>query len=255
MKIGVLSDLHLSRAPLAPPPAAGVDAYVLAGDIARPQAAIAWAAELGKPVVYVPGNHEFYGGSLPGVVRELRRLAAGTAVHVLDNEEVSLGGVRFLGSTLWSDFLLDGPGARRDAAMREALRCMHDFQRIFLDEERQALFTPADAARLFERNAAWLQARLERPWPGPTVVVTHHAPSALSVHPRFAGSALNACFASRLDHLLGSERAVLWIHGHVHHSVDYAVRGTRVLCNPRGYVTDGRNENDAFDPGLGVTLA
>ncbi|RYY82128.1 MAG: hypothetical protein EOO24_40935 [Comamonadaceae bacterium] len=66
---------------------------------------------------------------------------------------------------------------------------------------------------------------------------------------------LNACFASHLDDLLGSDKAALWIHGHMHHSVDYHVRGTRVLCNPRGYVTDRRSENAAFDPGLCVELS
>lgn len=253
MKIGILSDLHLSRAPQAPP-AADVDAYVLAGDIARPGRAIAWAAELGKPAVYVPGNHEFYGGSLPGVVRELRRLAVGTQVHVLDNEEVCLGGVRFIGSTLWSDFLLDGEGEPRETAMRAARRFMHDFRRIHVDEERQVLFTPEHSARLFARNAKWLRERLARPWPGTTVVVTHHAPSALSVHPRFAGSPLNGCFASNLDDLLDGERVALWIHGHMHHGVDCVVRGTRVICNPRGYVTEGRAENPAFDPQFGVVL-
>lgn len=254
MKLGVLSDLHLSRA-LQPPPANDADAYVIAGDVDRPERAIAWAAGLGKPVLYVPGNHEFYGGSLPGVTRELQRLAAGTQVRVLDNAQACIGGVRFLGSTLWTDFLLDGDGEGRDAAVREALARMHDFRRIFVDEAQQAVFTPLDAAALFHRNAAWLQAQLQRPWAGPTVVVTHHAPSALSIDPRFAGSPLNACFASHLDDLLGSDQAALWIHGHMHHSVDYRVRGTRVVCNPRGYVTDGRSENAAFDPDLCIELA
>ncbi|HYE40701.1 MAG TPA: metallophosphoesterase [Ramlibacter sp.] len=254
MRLGVLSDLHLSRAPQALP-ANDADAYVLAGDLGRPDRAIPWAASLGKPVLYVPGNHEFYGGSLPGVVRELRRLAEGTQVRVLDNEEACIGPVRFLGSTLWSDFLLDGDGEGRDVAVREALAHVHDFRRIFCDEARQAVFTPLESAALFRRNAEWLRTSLQRAWPGPTVVVTHHAPSARSVHPRFAGSPLNACFASHLDELLGSDKAALWIHGHMHHSVDYQVRGTRVLCNPRGYVTADRCENPDFDPDCSVEIA
>jgi predicted phosphodiesterase len=253
MKVGMISDLHLSRAP-QPPPVNDADVYVLAGDIGRPAQAIAWASELGRPVLYVPGNHEFYGGSLPGVVRELRRLASGTRVHVLDNEEICLGGVRFIGSTLWSDFLLDGDGAGRDAAVAEALAKMHDFRRIFVDEEQQVLFTPLDASALCERNAAWLRRRLQRSWPGRTVVITHHAPSPLSIDARFAGSPLNACFASDLDHLLGADKAALWIHGHMHHSVDYEVRGTRVVCNPRGYATSGRNENPRFEVDFSIEM-
>jgi len=254
MKVGVVSDLHLSRAPQQGP-AGDADVIVLAGDIGRPAQAIAWARALARPVLYVPGNHEFYGGSLPGVLRELRALAAGSQVQVLDGTEARIGGVRFLGATLWSDFLLDGDGAGRDAAVREALARMHDFRRIFVDEEQLALFTPLDAAALFRRAARWLQERLQEPWPGPTVVITHHAPSALSVDPRFAGSPLNACFASHLDHLVGDGKAALWIHGHMHHSIDYHLRGTRVVCNPRGYVTDGRAENPRFDIDFSVEIA
>lgn len=254
MKVGVVSDLHLSRAS-QPAPAHDADVIVLAGDVARPAQAIAWARELGRPVLYVPGNHEYYGGSLPGVLRELRELAAGSQVQVLDQEEARIGGVRFLGATLWSDFLLDGDGAGRDVAVREALEKMHDFRRIFVDEEQLALFTPLDSAALFQHHARWLQDRLQEPWPGPTVVITHHAPSALSIEPRFAGSPLNACFASHLDHLLGCDKAALWIHGHMHHSIDYEVRGTRVVCNPRGYVMAGRPENPRFDIDFCVEIA
>lgn len=254
MKVGVVSDLHLSRAPQRAP-ANDADVIVLAGDIARPAQAIAWARGLDKPVLYVPGNHEFYGGSLPGVLRELRGLAAGTQVQVLDGAQACIAGVRFLGATLWSDFLLDGDGAGRDAAVRGALEKMHDFRRIFVDEEQLALFTPLDSAALFQRHARWLQERLQEPWPGPTVVITHHAPSALSINSLFAGSSLNACFASHLDQLLGRDKAVLWIHGHMHHSVDYEVRGTRVICNPRGYVTAGRIENPRFDIDFSIEIA
>lgn len=254
MRLGILSDLHLSRGPQALP-GPDVDLFVLAGDIDRPAQAIPWAASLGKPVLYVPGNHEFYGGSLPGVLRELRRLAEGTQVRILDNEEARMAGVRFLGSTLWSDFLLDGEGEGHEKAVAAARTFVHDFKRIHVDEEQQVLFTPADSAALCRRGAAWLDERLREPWPGTTVVITHHAPSARSVDPRFHGSPLNGCFASPLDHLLDGERVALWIHGHMHHSVDYDLNGTRVLCNPRGYSKDGRNENALFDANLRVEVA
>jgi predicted phosphodiesterase len=253
MKLGILSDLHLSRAPQRLP-ASNADVYVLAGDIARPEPALAWARGLGKPVLYVPGNHEFYGGSLPEVLHELRRLAAGTRVHILDNTTVCLGGVRFVGSTLWSDFLLDGDGLGRERAVREALEKMHDFRRIHVDARHEALFTPLDSALLCRRNAAWLEAELRQPWSGATVVITHHAPSARSIAPRFGGSPLNACFASHLDHLAGGQAVSVWIHGHMHHSVDYDLRGTRVICNPRGYVVGETNENASFDIDLCIEV-
>lgn len=254
MKLGIVSDLHLSRAPQRVP-ANDADVYVLAGDIGRPEPAIAWARSLARPVLYVPGNHEFYGGSLPGVLDTLRSLAAGTQVRILDNEAVQLGGIRFLGSTLWSDFLLDGEREGREVAVREALATMHDFRRIHLDEGRQALFSPLDAAALCHRNAAWIAAQLRQPFDGPTVVITHHAPSARSIAPRFLGSPLNASFASHLDHLLEGRAVACWIHGHMHHSVDYVLRGTRVVCNPRGYATEAGNENAAFDIDLSIDVA
>jgi Icc-related predicted phosphoesterase len=247
MKLNVLSDLHLSRGGL-PLPRNGADLVILAGDIARPPEAIAWAKSLARPVLYVPGNHEFYGDSLAGTVRQLKALAEGSQVRILHDEEVHIGGVRFLGSTLWTDFLLDGDGEGREAAVQAALLTMRDFSRIFLDDERKTLFTPLDAAALFQRHAAWLAHTLDQAHAGPTVVITHHAPSPRSIEERFRGSPMNACFCSQAEHLLRGSRAALWIHGHMHHSVDYVFGGTRVLSNPRGYSKDGVNENPQFDP-------
>ncbi len=173
---------------------------------------------------------------------------------MLDDEARVIGGVRFLGSTLWTDFLLFGDGEGRSLAVEQALLSMRDYSRIWLDEEQLQRFTPLDSAALFQRHAAWLGHALAQPHAGPTVVITHHAPSTASIHPRFAGSPLNACFVSRAHHLADGDRVRLWIHGHTHDSFDYDLDGTRVLCNPRGYARDGVNENARFDPGLVVEV-
>lgn len=250
MKLNILSDLHLSQGELALPEN-DADLVILAGDLGRPARAVEWASRIPKPVLYVAGNHEFYGGSIEGGVAELKRLCAGTSIRVLDCEEVVLGGVRFLGATLWTDFRLDGAGVAREAAMREAVRFMRDFSVVRIDG---APFTPQASAELFDEQAAWLEARLAAPHEGPTVVVTHHAPSPRSIHPRFAGSNLNACFVSDAERLIDERRVQLWIHGHTHDSFDYRVAGTRVLCNARGYAKDGVNENPAFDANLRVEI-
>lgn len=250
MKLNVLSDLHLSQGEL-PIPDTDAELVVLAGDIARPARAIAWASRIPKPVLYVAGNHEFYGGTIESTAAELKRLSAGTNVRVLDCEQALIGGVRFLGATLWTDFRIAGEGEARAAAVREAERFMRDFSVVRIGEER---FTPQASAALFAQHAAWLEARLAEPHRGPTVVITHHAPSPKSIHPRFDGSPLNACFVSDAERLLDGRRSSLWIHGHTHDGFDYVVNGTRVLCNPRGYAKDGVNENRAFDAELQIEI-
>ena len=252
MKIHILSDLHLGFSGFEQP-RTDADVVVLAGDIARPRAAAEWALGFDRPVLYVPGNHEFYGGTLQGTIDELSRLLAGSHVELLDDTEVVMGGVRFLGSILWTDFRVCGEGEAQAAAMAEAQRLMRDFSRIGNDATGGP-FTPQDAAARFAQHAAWLQSRLAAPHAGPTVVVTHHAPARGSIHPRFAGSLLNAGFVSDAERLLGADRVQLWIHGHTHDSFDYAVNGTRVVCNPRGYAKDGVPENARFDPQLIVEV-
>lgn len=246
MKFNILSDLHLSCGALKIPENTA-DVVILAGDIARPREAAAWASGFAKPVLYVPGNHEFYGGSIVGTVDKLKKQCAGTNIRVLDNDEVIIEGVRFLGTTLWTDFLLFGEGEQQTAAIREALRFMYDFSKIRVGDAPEALFAPADSAALFNIHAGWLESKLAEPYAGSTVVITHHAPSRKSIHPKFADSLLNACFVSDAERLIDGSRARLWIHGHTHDSFDYFMNGTRVVCNPRGYTKDGVNENPLFD--------
>jgi len=253
MKLNILSDLHLGFGAFDTPQN-DADVVVLAGDISRPREAAAWALRLGKPVLYVPGNHEFYDASIEGALAELKRLCADTPVHVLDDREIVLDGVRFLGTTLWTDFGVSGGGDARAAAMDMARRRIRDFTAIRLDDASDAPFAPEDAARRFEAHVGWLQSRLGAAHAGPTVVITHHAPSPRSIHPRFEGSPVNACFVSDLHALMGGDRVQLWVHGHTHDSFDYEVNGTRVVCNPRGYARGEVNENRAFDPHLTVEV-
>lgn len=253
MKLHILSDLHLDFSALELPRIAA-DVTILAGDIARPQAAIAWASAFERPVLYVPGNHEFYGSAIADTVVELKQLSQGTRVQVLDCDAVVWDGVRFLGATLWSDFRLVDHEEQRAWGILQANLFVRDFSQIWLDAARETRFSPADAAALCARHQAWLHAQLAEPFAGPTVVITHHAPSPRSIHPRFAGSPLNLCFVSDLEFLLGKERVALWIHGHTHDRFDYQVNGTRVVCNPRGYARQGINENLAFDPHFTMDL-
>ena len=102
-------------------------------------------------------------------------------------------------------------------------------------------FAPEDAIALCTRHRSWLEARLAESHAGTTVVITHFAPHRGSIAPAFASHPANPGFIVPLDHLMG--RAALWIHGHTHTCFDYAVEGTRVVCNARGYP----DETTGFD--------
>lgn len=251
MKMHILSDLHLEFSEFRPPADNG-DVVVLAGDIHTGDAGIGWARAIfpDQEIVYVAGNHEFYGRDRLETLSELRIAARECAVHFLDDEAIEIGGVRFIGATLWTDFNLFGK-ERRQFAMAEGQRGLNDFSLI---REGSAQFSPADSIRLHENSLAFLEGELQKPFAGKTVVVTHHLPSPKSVAVRFRHDWLSPCFASNLDYMMG-DSVSLWIHGHTHDSMDYEVMGTRVVCNPRGYVRfNSGPENFDFNPALVVEI-
>lgn len=262
MKIQIASDLHLDlledRFPgyriLEP---ADADVLVIAGDIHRATRAIAIFADWPVPVIYVHGNHELYHEQADEAIESLRAASAGSNVHFLERDACVLNGVRFLGCCLWTDYRLYPDNVA--AAMQKCEQTLLDHRVI---HTRQGLFTPQEALRLHRRARDWLEAQLREDVIGPTVVVTHHAPHPKSIHPRYAGSLINAGFASDLTPLV--EQADVWIHGHMHDSFDYAVAGARVVANPRGYARNRLAapspealewENRAFDPKLVVEIA
>ena len=157
MKIQIVSDIHLGLAPCALPNV-GADLLILAGDIHRPVEALRWARELPIPIIYVPGNHEYYGSSLPATDRLLRELVQDSNVTLLDCAEKRIGDLRVLGATLWTDFLLYGEGPEREKAMDEAKRFSRDFSRITVDEEGLETLSPEHCATLFMQHANWLDA-------------------------------------------------------------------------------------------------
>jgi Icc-related predicted phosphoesterase len=253
MRIAVLSDLHLSVQDM-PLPQPDCDLVVLAGDIARPVAAIAWARRFSTPVIYVPGNHEFYGASIDATLDELRDLAADTNVHVLEKDTLVVGDIRFLGCTLWTDFRIEETEQEQNRAMQHATEMIRDFSRIKVDDRSGELFSPLASRQLFDASVRWLDQQFNEPFDGCSVVVTHHAPSLSSIHQRFIGSPLNAAFVSRLEHKVLSWQPRLWIHGHTHDTHSYTLGSTEVLCNPRGYAKGGIPENPEFRADLVIDI-
>lgn len=248
MRIWAFSDLHVDTNPsdplLLPEHWPEHDVVVIAGDLCEDLVAgVRWIVERGlnaQPVIYVGGNHEFFGsdrlGRLDAALAEARR---SSNVHVLQDREIEIDGVTFIGATFWTDYCLFGDDLRIDA-MACAHETVNDHHCILLGNRS---WSPADAAAEHEKSRRYLDEALRRRT-GPAVIVTHHAPSMNSVHTRFRSGTLSAAFASNCESL--ARRADLWVHGHTHDAFDYALGGCRVVCNPRGYERVG--EGCYFDP-------
>jgi predicted phosphodiesterase len=255
MKLWVLSDLHVDvnrRRPLAlPDPRPAHDAVVIAGDLCQGIGEglrfIAGEGLNAKPVLYVAGNHEFYGRDRHAELSDGRNAAAAARnVHLLERDSVTLGGVEFLGCTLWTDYLYAGVGEQA-RAMRWAAQRLNDHRLI---ANGPGLWLPQHCLEEHRLARSWLAERLARRSPRVKVVITHHAPSRRSVEPRYRADLLTAAFASDLDELAG--RATLWVHGHLHAPANYELNGCRVVANPRGYA--GIGEDRAFDSNLVVAV-
>lgn len=249
MKLLVLSDLHVEFSPFLPGPAAtaAADVVVLAGDIHKGSQVARWARETfaDKPVVLVAGNHELYDGHWERTLDEIREAALREQVHFLENDAVLIGGVQFLGATLWTDFEYFGADTVAPA-MAEARRYMADYRTI-------EGCTPEATVARHRTSRAWLEAELSKPGaPRDRVVVSHHYPRKRSTAKQYQNDLCTAAFGSELPAEL-LDRAGLWIHGHTHSSHQYRVGHCRVVCNPRGYPWGwiaGEYENREFNPQL-----
>ena len=248
MRLHVLSDLHLERGEFALPDVEA-DVLVLAGDVATGTDGIEWArAHAGdRPVLYLAGNHEFYGHEFPALISELREAARGSAVHVLEDDELILGGVRFLGCTLWSDFEFAGAEVVAES-MGICERLVNDYKLIRVGHQT---LTAIHTRAAHEVSRDWLAERLADPFDGPTVVLTHHAPLIRTRPESPVLRALGGAFASDLTALMGGDRVPLWIYGHTHRPADLEHAGTRVVSNPRGYPGEAV---DGFDPGYVIDI-
>jgi predicted phosphodiesterase len=277
MRIQLFSDLHLERDPgFEPLIHPGTDLIVLAGDIGSYQARSRLPDEVfglarfspqrndfgAARVLYVPGNHEFDGLEHDEAYDRLQRVCNVLGIEWLDRETIVIDGVRFIGSTLWSDF--DAlAGQERDLAKQlqargKAFRAAN----YYLSKNttfRKGEPVLAEAQR--EMSLAcqeWLRAALAAPFDGPTVAVTHYAPSLRSADPRYGLTPGTAGFCNSMDALI--PWADIWMHGHLHCANDYVVEGAadgrpracRVVANPLGYANKG--EQAAFRPELVIEV-
>jgi len=265
MKIQLLSDLHLESHPhFVPEAAPGADLLVLAGDIGSYQSGSLLAdADFGlarfsplhgwpTPVLYLPGNHEYDGLDFDVAHARLRATCERLGMLWLERASVEIAGVRFIGTTLWSDFdalapMPDAPGASLTALLRARDKAFRAANYYLRKNSSLRGGAPMLAQELREQGLLcqqWLRAALAQPYPGPTVVVTHFAPSLRSADPRYGLTPGTAGFCNNLDELL--EQADLWLHGHLHAPSDYLHHGCRVVANPLGYAA--KDEQRGFMP-------
>ncbi|WP_198969958.1 metallophosphoesterase [Xylophilus sp. ASV27] len=270
MKIQLLSDLHLEVQPaFSCPPAPGADLLVLAGDVGshhvgsllegsdfglaryspRPEYG-AWPC----PVLYVPGNHEYDGQDVDAARERLKALCAELGILWLERETRVLQGVRFVGTTLWSDFdALVPPRATPGQALSARGKAIRAANFYLQKTGTTRHGEPWLAEGMREEALAcqdWLRGALAAPFDGPTVAVTHFAPSLASADPRYGLTPGTAGFCNALDELL--PQAQLWLHGHLHCAFDYRKDGCRVVANPLGYA--GKGEQAGFRPGLLIDI-
>lgn len=235
MRIQFFSDIHLEFGPLKFTQA-DAEVIVAAGDISLGLEGLRWLQAATVPVIYVAGNHEYYCADLPETLARLRQEGRGDPVHFLENDQVIIHGVRFLGTTLWTDF--NGG----DRALINASRWnMNDYWQISNGRER---LQPQDTWHAHNAARQWLQERLAEPYPAQTVVVTHHAPSLRSWGGGWDSPFLYI-YCSDMDAELNESGAALWIHGHIHRNNDYTIGRTRVVSNTRGYA--GAEDINDFD--------
>jgi Icc-related predicted phosphoesterase len=254
MKIQIFSDLHVDVFPVKPITiATNVDLVIVAGDTCegalRAFEHLRRIVPMGIPAVMVIGNHEFYRRFIFNELAVARSQASAFNIHLLDDDTVILGGIRFTGAALWSDYLIFGPESRV-AAMSASVSELNDHRLIGWQKKPWLRFRPQEAAQLHQKSKACLAKTLNTAWDGPTVAVSHHAVSWSSADPGLRSDLLTAAYVSDFSSLIETTQPDLWVHGHVHRSSDYRIGQTRILCNPHGY----GNESPLFDGALVVEI-
>jgi Icc-related predicted phosphoesterase len=256
LQIWPISDLHLARAEgWSTGHISDADVAVVAGDVCEGVvAAVEWLSihiRPHMPVVFVPGNHEFYGECLPQALMAAKDAAKKADIHLLDGDAVIINGVRIIGATLWTDYALHGEGFRV-GSMMAARSTLNDHRQIAWSRQPWERFRPQEALALHQKALLAIEGQLVQAHRGPTIVVSHHAPHLGSIPEHYSKHFVSAAYASDLTNLITRCGPDLWVHGHTHHAVDYHVGNTRILSNPRGY----RHERHAtgFQPQLVVEV-
>ena len=246
MKIRLLSDLHTEfRLPYKTAEFAeyrGEDVLVLAGDIASGASntmdVIEFFLDQGFPdVIYVPGNHEYYGTSIEDFnTKMFDKCLRHEGAHFLNKSNITIDGVLFVGATLWTNFS-DNPIVQSVCG-----RAINDFRQI-------KNFKTRDAYDLYYKHLEYIKHHYEKRVGQRVVVVTHFLPARECIAPRWRGSdLLNDYFANDLGSMIADMENTTWLFGHTHDAMDFELGNTRLVCNPHGYYGSSEPGTNGFDP-------
>ena len=210
------------------------------------------ASEQFLAVVMIFGNHDYWGEDL-GILSEKYQKVIDACefknVFLLSRSSVTIRDTLFIGGTMWTNYGDQNPLVRLQAP--EIMR--RDFKKIRKNNhQNRVLFS--DFEDEFFKTKKFIFTEAEK-HDGKIVVLTHHAPSFLSIHPQYRECSLveNALYASELGNDIAYSNITLWHHGHTHRSADYQIHNTRVICNPRGY--HGFEINGEFDDQLLIQIS
>jgi predicted phosphodiesterase len=246
MKIRLLSDLHTEfRLPYKTADFAeyrGEDVLVLAGDIASGASntmdVIKFFLDQGFPdVVYVPGNHEYYGTSIEDFnAKMFDKCVQHEGAFFLNQNNITINGVLFVGATLWTNFM-DNP-----ISQAVCKRVINDFRQI-------KNFSTRDAYDLYYKHLDYIKMHYEMRGARRTVVVTHFLPARECIAPQWRGGDLiNDYFANDLGLMIADMQDTTWLFGHTHDAMDFELGNTRLVCNPHGYYGSSEPGTNGFDP-------
>lgn len=224
MKLAIASDLHLEFGDISLYNQECADVLVLAGDIvpireiASHRKFFDEITERFPAVIYVPGNHEYYGHDFRRAWNDMMEQLRYKNMYLLNNSMVSIGCRSFVGATMWTNLNNADP-----LTMYHVKDMMGDFKVI-------ANFTPHNSIIEFEKSFAYISKV------GARIVITHHAPCFQSVAEKYKeDTVMNGGFYTELSEYIYHSSIDLWIHGHMHNESDYVIGNTRIICNPRGY--------------------
>jgi len=282
MRIKLVSDLHLEFSDINIQNDNNYDVLILGGDImiaqdlhdhpelvnTSDQRAIAAGTGLGRRqeraqrfrdflkrcsfqfphVIYIMGNHEFYNGKFYAGIDYMRdEVAKFPNIYMLEQDTKIIDDVVFVGGTLWTDM------NKRDPLTMHAIEgMMNDFRIIRNDFRSYAPMSALDVAVRHDKTLAYIKLIVQEHKDKKCVVVGHHSPSFQSVHEIYKDQTLmNGGYSSNLEEfILDHPQIVLWTHGHTHHPFDYKIGETRIVCNPRGYESDGYSEDSGWNPNI-----